>query len=83
MYDGHFDVVLVLLKPGFVEYLVIAASRHDLVAQFDRIFKCNLSLQGSPIERMIDETTGRQDLDCNKFIEFVYRVIYAPLESHA
>lgn len=48
------------------------------IAEFDRLTGSNLSLKGSPIERAIDEASGRQKADLTKFIDFVYKHVWKP-----
>ena len=37
------------------------------------------SLRGAPIERMIDEASGRTDADCAAFVAFVYEYVWTRL----
>lgn len=68
------------LDPFFFECLKRAAANRELVEQFDRLRGTNLSLKGSPIERMIDSATGKLDDDLGKFVDFVREYIYERLD---
>ena len=65
--------------PGLTEIVFHCAKNRDLVEQFDRLTRGNLSLQGGTIELMIDEVTGRQEDNIEKFINFVDDCIYQRL----
>ena len=56
--------------------VIAAINEPELVKEFDRLKGTNLSQTGSPIEIMIDESTGRLKHDFNEFVEFVRDVIY-------
>ncbi len=59
--------------------ITYAANNKELIAQFDRLHGANLSFEGTPLDLMIDEASGRQVDDIKKFIEFVETCIYIPL----
>jgi len=56
--------------------VLAAINEPELVKEFDRLKGTNLSQNGTPIELMIDESTGRLEHDFNEFVEFVRDVIY-------
>jgi len=56
-----------------------AAGNQELVKEFDRLRGTNLQFQGSSIERMIDEATGRVEHDLALFVEFVYECVWLRL----
>jgi len=66
------------MKPEIPMWLCVIAAINEpeLVKEFDRLKGTNLSQIGSPIELLIDETTGRLEHDFNEFIEFVRECIY-------
>lgn len=63
----------------FTECLMEVASNEEIVKEFDRLRGTNLQFQGSNIERMIDEATGRIEHDLALFVEFVYECIWIRL----
>jgi hypothetical protein len=46
------------------------------VEGFDRIMGTNLLGRGSPVDRMVDDATGRFEHDAAKFIEFVHETVW-------
>jgi len=71
----------VLLDPLFNECIKEAAGMPDLVKEFDRLNGTNLSRKGSPLDLMIDDSTGRMSSDLGKFVEFVREFVYEPLKK--
>ena len=63
----------------FAACLAACAATRELVENFDRLTGRNLSLHGAPIERMIDEASGRTDADCAAFVAFVYECVWTRL----
>lgn len=60
----------------FLYCLKCAASNKELVTEFDRLTGHNLSRAGSGFELLIDDATGRTEVACKEFIEFVEECIY-------
>jgi hypothetical protein len=48
----------------------------DFIKEFDRLSGTNLSMQGNPIDIMVDEHSGRLESDFNELIEFVHEYIF-------
>lgn len=64
------------MRQTFIECLVVAANTPELVAEFDRLTGHNLSRNGSQLELMIDDSTGRTDDGVKDFVCFVRECIY-------
>jgi hypothetical protein len=60
----------------FAEVLLICGRNRELVAEFDRLHKSNLSRRGTGLDLMIDDAAGRTDADVRAFAEFVREFIY-------
>lgn len=65
----------------FYDCLMKCANTPDLITQFDRLWKTNLSSRGSPLDLMIDEACGRLEGDLVEFINFVYECIWLPIKD--
>lgn len=63
----------------FAACLHACAAQRELAENFDRLTGRNLSLRGAPIERMIDEASGRTEPDCAAFVAFVYDCVWTRL----
>jgi hypothetical protein len=59
---------------AFKEFVEEAAHNKILVAEFDRLQGTNLSRQGTGLDLMIDDSSGRTDHDCKLFLEFCFDV---------
>lgn len=59
--------------------LLESIKNKELVKEFDRLRGTNLSQIGSPIDLIIDKSTGRLEHDFNLFVEFVRECIYERL----
>ena len=61
--------------------IMMAADTPELVKEFDRLYGTHLSTMGkrSPLEAMIDESSGRDAEAMTKFVAFVAAYIYLPL----
>jgi hypothetical protein len=60
----------------FVDCVRQAFSTPELIAEFDRLSKSNLSRHGAGLDLMIDDATGRRDTDLEQFIRFVREFIW-------
>ena len=60
------------MRYTFYECLMYCAGNKELIKEFDRLSGSNLSLQGPPINFMIDEATGKLKEDLTLFCDFVY-----------
>lgn len=60
-----------------------AANNPELVVEFDRLKGTRLGGQGTPIERLIDEATGKAAEDYNAFLRFCWNCLYlrVPLKT--
>ena len=67
----------------FYQVLMRCAVEPELIANYDRLNGTNLSLKGSRLDRMIDESTGRLDSELAGFIEFVYDCVWLRLPREA
>ncbi|KKM85251.1 hypothetical protein LCGC14_1291030 [marine sediment metagenome] len=65
----------------FHECVDYCAGNKEFIKQFDRLAGTNLSLKGTPIELMVDKSTGKQDADMRMFCDFVYEAIWSRLGS--
>jgi hypothetical protein len=54
-------------------------SQKDFVLEFDRLYKTSLIMKVSPIERMIDEATGKLNNDFKEFMKFVWNHVFLTL----
>lgn len=64
---------------SFRECLMYCAGNKEFVREFDRLTGSNLSLEGPPINFMIDKATGKLKDDLEKFCDFVYECIWSRL----
>lgn len=69
--------------PAFLRCLLEAIDTPELVQNFDRLYDATLTARTSPIERMVDEATGKRDDDMRAFVEFVHDSIYMRLPDEA
>lgn len=60
----------------FTECVLACAARPDLVAEFDRLRGTNMSRRGTPIELLIDDSSGRYERDAVMLSEFVYEYVW-------
>jgi hypothetical protein len=73
----------------FQECVFQCLENPDFVTEFDRLTGCNLAAKEdrSLIEIMVDDATGYEeksgDLDLQKFIAFVYEVVWIRLSPRA
>ena len=65
---------------SFLHCVKEASECIEMVAQVDRLFRTNLMQRGSPIERMVDDATGRNDSDIQTFMRFVWNCIFIRVE---
>ena len=63
----------------FYDCLMECVGNRELVKGFDRLRGTNLSMSGPPINLMVDEATGKQREDMNKFIEFCWDCVWTRL----
>lgn len=68
-----------LLQPGFVPVLAECLACREFVAEVDRLYGTRLAASATPLERMIDATTGALDADLARFVEVVDAVVYSRL----
>ena len=67
----------------YAECLHEAAGNAALVAEFDRLTGSELGHTRNPIDRMIDETTGREREWALQFAAFVFEAVWLPLTAPA
>jgi hypothetical protein len=72
-----------LPDPWFHVCLNAAVRERELVENFDRLYGANLCRRGAPLDLTIDEATGRQSADMERFCEFVFDFVYARMEHPA
>jgi len=67
----------------FGQVLNVTAETPELVREFDRLCGTHLATIGTraPIDRMIDEATGRERDEVMKFAAFVFEFVWLPLLS--
>ena len=63
----------------FNECVLYCAENKELIENFDRLRGTNLSRRGSPIELMIDDSTGRLQHDLSLFCAFVFEFVWIRL----
>ena len=63
----------------FYEFLMQCAGNKELVLEFDRLSGSNLSLEGPPINFMIDKATGKLEDDLGLFRDFIYDCVWSRL----
>jgi hypothetical protein len=56
---------------AFARCLALCLTDPDLIEQYDRLRGTNLGLNGSPLDLMVDATTGRSEADVAGFLAFV------------
>ncbi len=61
-----------LANSVFLECLGLALHDKELIAQFDRLKGHNLSRVGTPLDLMIDDSTGRTEQAMDDFTDFVW-----------
>jgi hypothetical protein len=64
---------------SFEDIVLKAIETPELVAEFDRLAGTNLQKKGSPLDRMIDDATGRNSDELEMFVSFVFGCIWLPL----
>ena len=69
--------------PTLFECLNAAANEPELVYEVDRLTGHNLSREGTPLDLMIDDATGRTDTAISDFINFVDDCIYQRLTHNS
>lgn len=62
-----------------LDILHTCLANRELIQQFDRLNGTNLSRRGSPIERMVDDGSGRTEADLAAFVEFVVDCVISRL----
>lgn len=65
----------------FLLCLSEAASNKVLLAEFDRLTGCNVSLKGPAIVQEIDKATGHFEAGAKMFYEFVLEHVYLPVQA--
>lgn len=58
-----------------------AAGTLELVSQVDRLYGTAIVARKTPIDRMIDEATGKHDADMQTFLRFVWNFVFCALRS--
>ncbi len=53
----------------------------ELVGQFNRLTGCSIGVAQSPINHLIDQTTGKTEQELKRFIEFVIEYVVRPLAA--
>lgn len=61
---------------SFAAVVQQAARNAELVANFDRLTGSNLSLRGSRLDLLIDQSSGRLDAELERFVQFVWHAIF-------
>lgn len=73
-------IVQAYLDPWFWTCWTEAYSLPELVENFDRLYGCNMSRKGAPIDLAVDKASGRFEADLRIFTKFVYDCVYTRLE---
>lgn len=60
----------------FMQCLEASAGSIELVQQFDRLYGATIASRKSPIEKMIDDATGKTKDDMAQFCRFVWNCIF-------
>lgn len=63
---------------NFEELVLFCSEHHELLVEFDRLNGTHLSTMNTraPIEKMIDEASGRDEDAMKKFVDFVYEFVW-------
>lgn len=78
--DTPGQLVTIPFIPEIFQWMVEESfANKELVRNFDRLWGTNLMTRGSPIDIMVDQSTGRLEHDLRLFIEFVRECIYDKL----
>lgn len=56
--------------------VMICLGNKEFVTQFDRLTGTNISKKGTPIEILVDESTGYFDKGFREFLEFCWDYIF-------
>lgn len=67
---------------AFMRSLHEAIETPELVSNFNRLYGASLGA-GTPLERAIDQATGKSEDDMRAFIDFVHDSIYLRLPDEA
>lgn len=68
----------------FLQCVEATLQTKEIVEQVDRLYGTSLMRRSSPIERMVDDATGKSDEDMQTFLRFVWNCIFircAPIRS--
>ena len=72
---------------NFFECVSYCLDQHDFVKEFNRLWDCKLGIDDrTPIERIIDKTTGYDGYTENQmkymgiFVDFVYETVWTRME---
>lgn len=73
------DAAALAYRVTYQEALLAAARNDELLAQFDRLNGTNLLGRGTPLDVMIDQSTGRLAAEAAMFVDFFDEYIWARL----
>lgn len=59
-----------LVQPLLEDWLRMCAGHRELLANYDRLRGTNLSGRGTPIDRLIDEATGKLEAEAQAFFDW-------------
>ena len=65
----------------FAQCVTESFKNEELVSEFDRLTGSNLSLKGSPLDLLIDESCDRFRDEARSFIFFVYDAVWSRLPT--
>lgn len=68
------------LGPGFLYCVLQTFDTDELVQQFNRLYSCSLNVAKTPIERLVDDATGKLEGDIAKFVNFVHECVWTRLD---
>lgn len=60
----------------FMQCLAVSAGCIELVHQFDRLYGSTITTRKSPIEKMVDDATGKTKDDMAQFCRFVWNCVF-------
>lgn len=84
--ESNMEITEILLSErdnlSFLACLKETAQNKAFVQEFDRLKGTSLSGSLSPIEKMIDEATGKKDADLETFIRFVYETVFCRVDHY-
>lgn len=61
---------------SFIQCLFVAFENPEIIKEFDRLKRTNLTGKGTPLELAIDEASGKLEHDIILFAEFIWESVF-------